>query len=66
MDCQFIMGFFAYMYYHSFIAVARVGLGDVIELGIVSKHHSMEERAGEVTWRWDKMRCANSEIGIEP
>lgn len=34
MDCQFIMGFFAYMYYHSFIAVTRVTLGDIIEKSI--------------------------------
>lgn len=34
MDCQFIMGFFAYMYYHSFIATSHFGLGDVIELAI--------------------------------
>lgn len=38
MDCQFIMGFFAYMYYHSFIATSHFGLGDVIELGIVSQY----------------------------
>lgn len=31
MDCQFIMGFFAYMYFHSFIAVYKVSLGGVIE-----------------------------------
>jgi phosphatidate cytidylyltransferase len=34
MDCQFIMGFFAYMYYHSFIAVYKVSLGGVIETAI--------------------------------
>ncbi|KAI9741489.1 MAG: hypothetical protein M1818_004295 [Claussenomyces sp. TS43310] len=34
MDCQFIMGFFAYMYYHSFIAVYKVSLGGVIESAI--------------------------------
>jgi phosphatidate cytidylyltransferase len=34
MDCQFIMGFFAYMYYHSFIAVYKVSLGGVIEMAI--------------------------------
>lgn len=34
MDCQFIMGFFAYMYYHSFIAVYKVSLGGVIEAAI--------------------------------
>jgi phosphatidate cytidylyltransferase len=31
MDCQFIMGFFAYMYYHSFIAVYKVSVGGVLE-----------------------------------
>ncbi|TAQ88432.1 hypothetical protein B7494_g3215 [Chlorociboria aeruginascens] len=35
MDCQFIMGFFAYMYYHSFIAVYKVSLGGVIETAII-------------------------------
>ncbi|KAF1980704.1 phosphatidate cytidylyltransferase [Aulographum hederae CBS 113979] len=34
MDCQFIMGFFAYMYYHSFIAVYKVSVGGVIEQAI--------------------------------
>jgi phosphatidate cytidylyltransferase len=41
MDCQFIMGLFAYMYYHSFIAVSNVSLGDVIEHAI---HLSTEEQ----------------------
>ncbi|RKF56410.1 putative phosphatidate cytidylyltransferase [Erysiphe neolycopersici] len=34
MDCQFIMGLFAYMYYHSFIAVYKVSVGGVIETAI--------------------------------
>ncbi|KAJ9300920.1 hypothetical protein DTO271G3_2084 [Paecilomyces variotii] len=34
MDCQFIMGFFAYMYYHSFIAVYKASVGDIIESAI--------------------------------
>jgi phosphatidate cytidylyltransferase len=34
MDCQFIMGFFAYMYYHSFIAVYKASVGDIIEAAI--------------------------------
>ncbi|KAM3081212.1 phosphatidate cytidylyltransferase [Clarireedia jacksonii] len=34
MDCQFIMGFFAYVYYHSFIAIYKVSLGGVIETAI--------------------------------
>lgn len=35
MDCQFIMGLFAYMYYQSFIAVYRTTVGSVIESAIV-------------------------------
>ncbi|WEW61767.1 phosphatidate cytidylyltransferase [Emydomyces testavorans] len=34
MDCQFIMGFFSYMYYHSFIAVHTASVGNVIETAI--------------------------------
>ncbi|KAJ5126126.1 hypothetical protein N7448_005438 [Penicillium atrosanguineum] len=34
MDCQFIMGFFSFMYYHSFIAVSKATVGDVIEVAI--------------------------------
>ncbi|KAI4736134.1 phosphatidate cytidylyltransferase [Aureobasidium sp. EXF-12298] len=34
MDCQFIMGFFAYMYYQSFIAVYKASVGSVIETAI--------------------------------
>ncbi|KAL1997097.1 hypothetical protein VTN49DRAFT_7962 [Thermomyces lanuginosus] len=34
MDCQFIMGFFAFMYYHSFIAVHKANVGDIIETAI--------------------------------
>ncbi|KAI4192016.1 MAG: hypothetical protein LQ346_004523 [Caloplaca aetnensis] len=34
MDCQFIMGFFAYMYYQSFIAEYRASVGGVIEMAV--------------------------------
>lgn len=34
MDCQFIMGFFAYMYYHSFIALHNASVGDIMEIAI--------------------------------
>ncbi|KAL1955006.1 hypothetical protein VTO42DRAFT_359 [Malbranchea cinnamomea] len=34
MDCQFIMGLFAFMYYHSFIAVYTTSVGHVIETAI--------------------------------
>jgi phosphatidate cytidylyltransferase len=36
MDCQFIMGFFAYLYYHSFISTHAVKLGNVLETAITS------------------------------
>ncbi|CAH0058384.1 unnamed protein product [Clonostachys solani] len=36
MDCQFIMGFFAYVYYHSFIETHQVRLGTVLETAITS------------------------------
>ncbi|KAA6407042.1 MAG: phosphatidate cytidylyltransferase [Lasallia pustulata] len=35
MDCQFIMGFFAFMYYQSFIAVYKASVGDVIETAMM-------------------------------
>ncbi len=34
MDCQFIMGFFAFVYYQSFIAVYTTSVGSVIEQAI--------------------------------
>ena len=34
MDCQFIMGFFSFMYYQSFIAVYKASVGGVIEMAI--------------------------------
>ncbi|KAB5540257.1 cytidylyltransferase family-domain-containing protein [Coniochaeta sp. 2T2.1] len=34
MDCQFIMGFFTYIYYHTFIATYHVSVGDVMESAI--------------------------------
>ncbi|PHH89759.1 hypothetical protein CDD83_5324 [Cordyceps sp. RAO-2017] len=36
MDCQFIMGLFAFMYYHTFIEVHKVTLGSVLETAITS------------------------------
>lgn len=35
MDCQFIMGFFSFMYYQSFIAVYKTTVGGVIEQAII-------------------------------
>lgn len=34
MDCQFIMGFFSYLYFHTFIAQNVQNLGDVLEMAI--------------------------------
>ena len=34
MDCQFIMGFFAFMYYQSFIAVYKASVGNVMQTAI--------------------------------
>jgi len=34
MDCQFIMGFFAFMYYQSFIAVHKASVGSLIEMAV--------------------------------
>ncbi|KAG4220278.1 hypothetical protein PC116_g31243 [Phytophthora cactorum] len=34
MDCQFIMGFFAFIYYQTFIAQHKVNVGNVMELAI--------------------------------
>ncbi|KAK3389581.1 cytidylyltransferase family-domain-containing protein [Podospora didyma] len=34
MDCQFIMGLFSFIYYHSFIAVYSASLGSVMETAI--------------------------------
>lgn len=44
MDCQFIMGFFAFMYYQSFIAVYKASVGMVIEQAItgLSAHEQIE------------------------
>ncbi|KAK9380713.1 cytidylyltransferase family-domain-containing protein [Kockiozyma suomiensis] len=36
MDCQFLMGFFSYMYYDSFIATHHMRVGNVLETAIQS------------------------------
>lgn len=44
MDCQFIMGFFVFMYYQSFIAEYKTTVGGMIELAIggLSAEEQME------------------------
>lgn len=34
MDCQFIMGFFSFVYYQSFIATNKASVGGVIEMAV--------------------------------
>ena len=34
MDCQFIMGFFTFVYYQSFIAVYKASVGDVMQTAV--------------------------------
>ena len=34
MDCQFIMGFFSFMYFHSFIAVYKASVGGVMQTAV--------------------------------
>ncbi|KAM7183665.1 Cytidylyltransferase family domain containing protein [Naviculisporaceae sp. PSN 640] len=34
MDCQFVMGLFAYLYYHSFIEFHQYNLGDVVQSAV--------------------------------
>ena len=35
MDCQFIMGFFTFMYYQSFIKEYKTSVGGVIEMAMI-------------------------------
>jgi len=35
MDCQFIMGFFTFMYYQSFVAEVRASVGAVVEMAVL-------------------------------
>lgn len=35
MDCQFIMGFFTFMYYQSFVAEVRASVGGVVEMAVL-------------------------------
>jgi phosphatidate cytidylyltransferase len=43
MDCQFVMGFFSYMYYQSFIAQSRaMSVGAVLEIAINSLSHQQQ------------------------
>lgn len=72
MDCQFIMGFFAFMYYQSFIAVYKASVGGVIETAVqglsneevaevvrgLAKYLVVKGAAGEGV-----LECLSAEIG---
>lgn len=45
-DCQFIMGCFAYMYYHTFIALNNVTYGELMQAAITGL--TLEEQMGLV------------------
>ncbi|KAK5651872.1 hypothetical protein OQA88_11531 [Cercophora sp. LCS_1] len=40
MDCQFIMGFFTFVYYHAFIAIPTTTVGSVLESAILGLNHN--------------------------
>jgi phosphatidate cytidylyltransferase len=72
MDCQFIMGFFAFMYYQSFIAVHKASVGGVIETAVhgltndevaevvrgLAKYLVVKGAAGE-----NVLECLSTEMG---
>ncbi|KAF2860446.1 phosphatidate cytidylyltransferase [Piedraia hortae CBS 480.64] len=62
MDCQFIMGFFTYVYYQSFIAVHRTTVGSVIETAITGL--TLEQQV-EVVKGLTKHLYNQGEIGHE-
>lgn len=62
MDCQFIMGFFAAMYYQSFIAVYKASVGGVIETAVQGL--TVEEVA-EVVRGLTKFLVAKGAVGEE-
>lgn len=62
MDCQFIMGFFAFMYYQSFIAVYKASVGSVIETAITGL--SPEEQM-EVVRGLSKHLYNQGEVGLQ-
>jgi len=71
MDCQFIMGFFAYMYYHSFIAIHKATVGDILEAAItgLTVDEQIEVVKGMSKYLYNQavvseniLRCLNNEL----
>ncbi|KAL9120560.1 MAG: hypothetical protein Q9187_002887 [Circinaria calcarea] len=72
MDCQFIMGFFAFMYYQSFIAEYKASVGGVIETAIqgLSGEEQVEVVRGLAKYLVNQgivgetvLECLNGELG---
>ncbi|MCJ1402904.1 hypothetical protein MMC11_006125 [Xylographa trunciseda] len=72
MDCQFIMGFFAFMYYQSFIAVYKASVGGVMEMAIhgLSGEEQVEVVRGLAKYLVNQgvvadgvLECLNGELG---
>ena len=72
MDCQFIMGFFAFMYYQSFIAVYKASVGDVLETVIhgLTGEEQVEVMRGLAKYLFNQgvvaegvLECLNGELG---
>lgn len=62
MDCQFIMGFFAFMYFSSFIAVHKASVGGVIETAVQGLE---PEEVVEVIRGLSKYLVGQGQIGQE-
>lgn len=74
MDCQFIMGCFAYMYFHTFIALNKVNYGHVMELAItgLTLEEQMELVRGmgrylenQGAWGPEVMRCIEVALPVK-
>lgn len=73
MDCQFIMGFFSFMYYQSFIATHEANVGSVLETVIqgLGSEEQMEVIRGLTKHLINQgvlletvMTCFNDQVGI--
>ncbi|KAG5518385.1 hypothetical protein PMAC_003182 [Pneumocystis sp. 'macacae'] len=51
-DCQFINGFFVYLYYHSFIAVTHVSVGSVLQTAITSLTYDQQMRLSNSLYKY--------------
>ena len=72
MDCQFIMGFFTFVYYQSFIAVYKASVGGVMEIAIqgLSGEEQVEVVRGLAKFLVNQgvvaesvLECLNGELG---